>query len=113
MGWRRTRGCGTGWSTSCTGPATRSRPSTCAGTVAPWLTLARHLLVLRGLWDHHPSELYASISVPVLLIPAAGGFSATDEAVGLLPRGRVHPLTGDHDLHAQHPALVAEVLHGA
>jgi len=83
------------------------------GTVAPWLTLERHLLVLHGLWDHHPSQLYASIGVPVLLIPAAGGFSATDEAVGLLPRGRVHPLAGDHDLHAQHPALVAEILHDA
>jgi pimeloyl-ACP methyl ester carboxylesterase len=83
------------------------------GTVAPWLTLERHLRVLRGLWDHHPSQLYAAIDVAVLLIPAAGGFSATDEAVGLLPRGRVHPLTGDHDLHAQHPALVAGVLHDA
>ena len=83
------------------------------GTVAPWLTVDRHLLVLRGLWDHHPSGLYASIEVPVLLIPAVGGFSATDEAVGLLPRGRVHPLAGDHDLHAQHPRQVAAILHDA
>ncbi|MBV8960772.1 MAG: alpha/beta hydrolase [Actinobacteria bacterium] len=81
------------------------------GTVAPWLTLERHLLILRGLWEHHPSALYASIQVPVLLVPAAGGFATTDEAVGLLPRGRVRPLAGDHDLHAQHPAAVAEVLH--
>lgn len=83
------------------------------GTVAPWLTLERHLLVLRGLWEHHPSKLYASIEAPVLFIPAVGGFSATDEAVGLLRRGRVHPLAGDHDLHAQHPAEVASILHDA
>ena len=42
------------------------------GTVAPWLTLDRHLQVLRGLWEHHPSALYARIEVPVLLIPVAG-----------------------------------------
>lgn len=83
------------------------------GTVSPWLTLERHLLVLRGLWDHHPSQLYASIGAPVLFIPAAGGYSATDEAIGMLRRGRVHPLAGDHDLHAQHPAQVASILHDA
>ena len=83
------------------------------GTVAPWLTLERHLLVLRGLWEHRPSSLYASIEVPVLLVPASGGFATTDEAVGLLRRGRVRPLAGDHDLHAQHPAALAQVLHEA
>lgn len=83
------------------------------GTVAPWLTLDRHLRVLRGLFEHHPSARYPQIEVPVLLIPVAGGHGATDEAVGLLRRGRIRPMEGDHDLHAQHPERVAALLHEA
>ena len=43
------------------------------GTVAPWLTYERHIEVLHGLWEHHPSEHYAGLAVPVLLVPADGG----------------------------------------
>jgi pimeloyl-ACP methyl ester carboxylesterase len=83
------------------------------GTVAPWLTVDRHLQVLRGLWEHHPSALYSAVTVPVLLIPVAGRHDDTDEAVGLLRHGRIRRLEGDHDLHAQHPDLVAAVMHDA
>ena len=59
------------------------------GTIAPWLTYDRHLLVLRGLWDHHPSERFPAIDVPVLLLPADSGRgrSARPEA-GFGRRGR-------------------------
>ena len=89
------------------------------GTVAPWLTLDRHLLVLRGLWEHRPAERFGAITEPVLFLPARGGGSderqaakrtAIDEAVALLPDGRVEWLDGDHDLHAQHPETVATLL---
>ncbi len=40
------------------------------GTIAPWLTYDRHLVVLRGLWEHHPATRYAALQVPALLIPA-------------------------------------------
>ena len=48
--------------------------------IAPWLTFDRHIEVLRGLWEHHPSELYAGIAVPVLLAPADGGDGDRDAA---------------------------------
>jgi pimeloyl-ACP methyl ester carboxylesterase len=80
------------------------------GTVAPWLTRDRHLLVLRGLWDHHPSTLYPTLDVPVLFIPVAGREKDCDEAMAALRKGRVDALEGDHDLHAQHPEAVARVL---
>lgn len=88
------------------------------GTVAPWLTFDRHMTVLRGLWDHHPSERYAAVSVPVLLIPAAGGEGTGDAdkrraievALAALPDARAYWLTGDHDLHAQHPDELADVM---
>jgi pimeloyl-ACP methyl ester carboxylesterase len=90
------------------------------GTVAPWLTLDRHLRALHGLWDHHPSRLYPGVAVPVLLVPADDGSpwsaSKRDEvarAERSLVRARTVWFTADHDVHAQHPDAVAELLVGA
>lgn len=90
------------------------------GTVAPWLTLDRHLQVLRGLWDHRPSERYPLVREPVLLVGAdtpdadpvhvAGKRDDLAAAASALRRARVEWMTGDHDLHAQHPAQVAALL---
>jgi pimeloyl-ACP methyl ester carboxylesterase len=91
------------------------------GTIAPWLTFDRHIEVLRALWDHRPSERYAEAGVPVLLVPArhADGEDperardkAQDvaEAASAIPNARVHWFTGDHDIHAQHPDELADVM---
>lgn len=88
------------------------------GTIRPWLDRARHMAVLRGLWEHVPSRLFESMRVPVLLVPA--GPEAHDpwdkrrlvgRAADRIPVGEVHWFDGaDHDLHAQHPEAFAEVL---
>ncbi len=94
------------------------------GTVAPWLSLERHLAVLAGMWEHSPSSRYAELEVPVLLVPARSDAPAdgpraegrrrqVDEAAGALARSRVQWMAGDHDLHAQHPAELAKLLHDA
>jgi pimeloyl-ACP methyl ester carboxylesterase len=96
------------------------------GTIAPWLTYERHIEVLRGLWEHHPSERYAGIRVPVLLVPAdAEGGPAVhgaasdwtrrkrrdvETAAAAIPNARVRWLAGDHDVHAQHPHELADVM---
>jgi len=92
------------------------------GTVAPWLTFDRHLQILRALWEHRPSTRYPEMRVPVLLVPAdsgpragsAGWSAAKREAVAAaeaaIPVVRTHWIPGDHDLHAQHPVEVAELL---
>lgn len=90
------------------------------GTIAPWLTFERHLAVLHGLWEHRPSTVYPDIDTNVLLIPADTGDvnwtssknEAIEGAVGALPRGRAHWFRpAHHDVHAQHPEPVAELLH--
>ena len=91
------------------------------GRIAPWLTFDRHIEVLRGLWEHRPSELYAGIPVPVLLVPADGGDAdrtqrqraRVDAAAAAIPNARVRWLAGDHDIHAQCPDELASVVLGA
>lgn len=90
------------------------------GTIAPWLGRENHLKILQALWDHQPSKLYAGIEVPVLLIPAdnreenaSAKRAAIDQAEAAIPRCRVRWVEGDHDLHAQHPTVIAELLHAA
>jgi pimeloyl-ACP methyl ester carboxylesterase len=92
------------------------------GTIAPWLTFERHLLVLRGLWEHQPSSRYPEVEVPTLLIGADTGdvawshskHEAVDAALQLLPRGHaVWFSPAHHDVHAQQPEAVGELLHNA
>ena len=90
------------------------------GTVAPWLTLERHLLALRGLWEHRPTERYGDVQVPVLLLAAgpdaedeaarAEAVAELDAAAAAMGDARVTWMRGDHDLHAQHPIEVAALL---
>jgi pimeloyl-ACP methyl ester carboxylesterase len=89
------------------------------GTVAPWLTFDRHITVLRGLWEHHPSDRYATVTVPALLVPVDGGETdwtgrkrrEVEAAAGMIPNARVRWFTGDHDIHAQRPAELADAMH--
>jgi hypothetical protein len=92
------------------------------GTIRPWLSRDDHMKILRQLWDHHPSKRFAQIGVPVLMIPAddpsnqrwsAGKRDSVERAVEALPRSVTRWLVGDHDLHAQHPLEVAELIDAA
>lgn len=89
------------------------------GTLSPRVPLGRHLDVLHGLWEHRPGDRYPEVRVPVLLVPAGrpgdddGPTSAVAAAEAVLPRSRTKWVPGDHDLHAQQPALVADLLAGA
>ena len=89
------------------------------GTIAPWLTFERHMMILEALYAHRPSERYSKLIVPTLLIPADTGdvawthdkSSAVEAALARLPDGRVRWFSpADHDIHAQHPVGLAEVL---
>ncbi len=80
------------------------------GTVAPWLTLEHHLAVLRGLWEHRPRHRFPLVEDPVLLVLAGQPDPDREAAVAALPDVRVEWMAGDHDLHAQHPVRIAELL---
>ena len=92
------------------------------GTVRPWLSRENHMQILRHLWEHHPSDIYPSVEVPVVLLMAedrsnqrwmTGKRQEVTTAMSALVKATVHWIEGDHDLHAQHPAVVAELIHEA
>jgi pimeloyl-ACP methyl ester carboxylesterase len=98
------------------------------GTVAPWLSFERHLLIVRAMWEQDVADVYARVGeVPVLLLPCrpgpgsgtaeTGWARAKSEAVAAAEDGlavcRTHWFTAEHDVHAQHPDEVASVLVGA
>ena len=87
------------------------------GSIAPWLTLDRHLQILRGLWEHRPSTRFPDIEVPVLLVPAAGGVGGADKAGSIeaaaaaIRKARVEWFNADHDIHAQFPVELGDLFH--
>jgi pimeloyl-ACP methyl ester carboxylesterase len=89
------------------------------GTVRPWLTLDRHLRILRALWEHRPSQIIPKLDVDVLLVMAGAedGLAAQKRALceelSTAPRVRIEWMQGDHDLHVQHPVVLADLMHGA
>jgi pimeloyl-ACP methyl ester carboxylesterase len=91
-------------------------------TIRPWLSRSHHMTILRHLWDHHPSERYGLVKVPVLILPAEdrsnqrwmnGKRDEVARAGARLERSVTKWIPGDHDLHAQYPDLVAQLIHDA
>jgi pimeloyl-ACP methyl ester carboxylesterase len=91
------------------------------GTVQPWLSRDRHMQIVRHLWDHHPGDVYPRVTVPVVMVMAenrsnprwmAGKREEVTAALNGLAQGRVEWVEGDHDLHAQHPGVVASIIDG-
>jgi pimeloyl-ACP methyl ester carboxylesterase len=93
------------------------------GTVEPRLSFDHHMQLLRALWDHRPSTRYPDLKAPVLFVPADSGTPSTwtsdkrssvDAALAAIPRAAAHWFSpADHDVHAQFPVEVADVIHAA
>jgi pimeloyl-ACP methyl ester carboxylesterase len=92
------------------------------GTIRPWLSRSHHMNILWHLWEHHPGQRYGLVKVPVLILPAEdpsnqrwmnGKREEVARAAAGLDRSLTRWITGDHDLHAQHPDLVAQLIHDA
>jgi non-heme chloroperoxidase len=90
------------------------------GTLTRRLSIARHMQIVRSMWDDPPRPYYSMITIPVLLIPAipAAARAATARrdrvraAARALRDATIREYVGaDHDLHAQHPdELAADLL---
>lgn len=87
------------------------------GTVRPWLTLPRHMTILRALWEQRPSNLYSKVLAPVLICAACRGENHSHEemkqrqvrvALQGLPLAHVEWFDEtDHDIHVHRPQRLA------
>lgn len=89
------------------------------GTMRPWLSLDRHMMILHALWEHHPPQLYPCVTEPVLIAWAESGDAdslerkrnAVAQAQAALARCRVHRFEStDHDIHVHRPEALARVM---
>ena len=89
------------------------------GRVTRRLPVDKHMHIVRSMWDDPPTRHLAGVQVPTLLLPAIGHDAeaahrrrtAVAKAAAALARAEVREYVGgDHDLHAQQPAAVAEDL---
>lgn len=90
------------------------------GTVHPWLTLERHMQILRALWEQRPATLFERVEAPVLIAMADEGQGSAwtvakhrmvAAAEAALPRSRVHWFHETaHDIHVHRPLELAELL---
>lgn len=90
------------------------------GTIRPWLTLDRHMRILRALWDQRPGELYPLIREPVTIVAALDMSNPewmevkraqVQAAAHGIAHARVHwfPETA-HDIHVHRPATLAALM---
>ena len=82
------------------------------GTIRPWLTVDRHMQILRALWDQKPSQLYDRVTTPTLVAVAPAPDSPrmmrkeheVAEAQAAMKNARVRWFNDSvHDIHIDKP----------
>jgi pimeloyl-ACP methyl ester carboxylesterase len=94
-------------------------------TIAPRLRKSNHMQVARALWEHRPSNLWAQVPCPVLMIPAVPPLPHDERTRGVLENKRLTVATAAerlpqsqtiwmndtiHDIPLQRPAELAEAI---
>lgn len=88
------------------------------GTIRPWLSLDRHMKILRALYDQQPETLYPQIQDPVLICPADDGSEwaqrkrgEVDTASAAMPHAEVRWFAQTaHDIHVHRPDRLAQTM---
>ena len=94
-------------------------------TVRPRLSRENHLKVIEAMWSHKPSEIYAGVSCPVVLMPTRRDRTESEieqqfadmKTTSIALAGRLLPYSSTvwledsvHDVPLQRPRLVADVI---
>jgi pimeloyl-ACP methyl ester carboxylesterase len=84
------------------------------GTVRARLQRSNHMAILRRLWDHDPDAVARELRIPIAVIAVdRGDPSHADRVEAFAADGNaieVHWVDGHHDIHAQQPEVVADIL---
>lgn len=86
------------------------------GTIRPWLTLKRHLQILKSLYHQKPQALFPNLQEPVLICVADNDSEWTEQkrkqieiAESLIPQTEVIWFANTaHDIHVERPIELAQ-----
>jgi pimeloyl-ACP methyl ester carboxylesterase len=94
-------------------------------TVAPYLRKSNHMQVVRAIWEHRPSDLWARVQCPVLMIPAVAPAPRDEQAQSMIEAKRRNVAVAEgrlarhqtiwmndtiHDIPLQRPVELAEAI---
>ena len=116
---------GSAWSPAAEAVTLQNFEVRADGTIAPWLRKSNHMQVVRALWEHRPSELWARVQCPVLIVPAVAPGPHDERTRGMLESKRRNIAVAEdrlphrqtiwmmdtiHDIPLQRPAELAEAI---
>ena len=116
---------GPAWSPEAEAAALQNFEVRADGTVAPRLRKSNHMQVVRAIWEHRPSDLWAQVQCPVLMMPAVAPEPHDERAhdqlenkrrnVALAEQRLKHSQTiwmtdSMHDIPLHHPAELAQAI---
>lgn len=81
------------------------------GTIAPRLRKSNHMQVVRALYDHRPSELWARVQCPVLLIPAVAPEPHDERTRDMLNRKRRYVALAEQRLSRSQTIWMMDTIH--
>jgi pimeloyl-ACP methyl ester carboxylesterase len=81
------------------------------GTIAPRLQKSNHMQVVRALWEHRPSELWARIACPVLMLPAVAPEPHDERTRGTLENKRRNIATAEARLAHSQTLWMSDTIH--
>jgi pimeloyl-ACP methyl ester carboxylesterase len=89
------------------------------GTIRPWLSLERHMEILRALWEQRPARLYPLVTTPTLIAvadtPIGGRRAKKQDEIARAEAGIVNArvrwfANTAHDIHCHRPVELADWL---
>ena len=81
------------------------------GTIAPRMRKANHMQVVRALWEHRPSELWARVQCPVLMIPAVGPEPHDERTRNMLENKRRNIAVAEQRLRRGQTIWMTDTIH--
>jgi len=81
------------------------------GTIAPRLQKSNHMQVVRALWEHRPSELWAHVPCPVLMIPAMAPEPHDERTRNVLENKRRNVATAEKNLARSQTIWMFDTMH--
>jgi pimeloyl-ACP methyl ester carboxylesterase len=81
------------------------------GTIAPRMRKAHHLQVVRAIWEHRPSDLWAQVQCPVLMIPAVAPEPHDERTRDTLENKRRNIVAAEERLQQSHTIWMNDTIH--